>query len=276
MSAQARPSTSKKNDKTYGMPSSHANSLFYFVALLSIAAFFEYTLWWMFLTGSSLLLYTMTVLYCRVEIDRDHTWSQVIVGGIIGSLVGSFTVLYIIPNASVDLYLTKLDYKHYLRILCKHPEIITMSFGLILLRSGQKFVDFEDNLDEENDSDDEYGEVMETRSDKNDGQHWGLWKFCVVGGEIQTASEISNDNYADEDFDPKKMRTPLGRSNHVSSNLSIFSLRSSKNKSKKNKSGKQIVQEAHAGWCNDITNILFCCCFCKPHSFVEGIVDEDA
>ena len=30
-----------------------------------------------------------------------------------------------------------------------------MSFGLILLRGGQKFVDFEDNFDEENDSDDE-------------------------------------------------------------------------------------------------------------------------
>ncbi len=70
--------------------------------------------------------------------------------------------------------------------------------------------------------------------------------------------------------------TSNGRLKHVINEYNRYNSKQRLNqKSGKHKSGKQIVQEAHAGWCNDITNILFCCCFCKPHSFVEGIIDDD-
>ena len=40
----------------------------------------------------------MTVLYCRVEIDKDHAWSQAIVGGIIGSIYMRKAMLKILKD----------------------------------------------------------------------------------------------------------------------------------------------------------------------------------
>ena len=72
-----RPDCSAKG--TYGMPSSHANSLFYFVGFLTYASYENPRIdaVGVCCICFCLFVYTMIVCFCRVEIDRDHTWMQV-------------------------------------------------------------------------------------------------------------------------------------------------------------------------------------------------------
>ena len=213
----------------------------------------------------------MTVLYCRVEIDKDHTWSQVIVGGIIGSMVGLFTVLYIIPSEYVDTYMSNLNYKHYLRVIGQKPEVITMGVGLIVLHSGQALIEIENTLEEEIDD-----EAADKAKDYEDWLGvsilWGFLSGC--DGEQVFLENVDDDSNRGDDPTLRRslLSTPKGRMKHVEDD---FSRNTSKRRYQKKKSVKQMLEEAHAGWCNDITNILFCCCCCKPQSFVEGIITDD-
>lgn len=86
--AVRRPYKSSKT--TYGMPSSHAQSLFYFVGYLSASSLYrrDNILSTVFIFSST-SIYSITVCYCRVEIDRDHTWPQVGVGLLIGLCIGA-------------------------------------------------------------------------------------------------------------------------------------------------------------------------------------------
>ena len=274
ITAQARPTASRKADRTYGMPSSHANSLFYFVSFLTIGAFLEFGLWCALKVGFLLSTYTMIVLYCRVEIDKDHTWLQVIVGGIIGSLVGLFTLLYIIPNEAVNVCLSNMNVVYYLRKMKQKPEVITMGIGLILFRTGNTFIDVDDVMNDEAD-DENIGQIDYEEQKGFDwmGGLWGIFSECEAS---QTSSDSIN-NELDVNFHSQSsmnlFATPIARSKHVDNKFGR-----GKNDNKRysrRQSGRQMVAEAHAGWCNEITNILFCCCVCKPHSFVDGIISDD-
>lgn len=95
--AHKRPSTKEKENirTSYGMPSSHANSLFYFVSFLTT----YYTqqqndvklaLQICFCTS----LYTIIVLYARIFINKDHTILQCVAGCLSGSLLGYLACTY--------------------------------------------------------------------------------------------------------------------------------------------------------------------------------------
>ena len=108
---QNRPNTSTKS--SYGMPSSHANSLFYFVSFLSFAAYDKYGLRVAAMTFLLTFLYSYSVCYCRVHLRRDHTWLQVIVGATFGSLVGACAYLEALPSFTAH-FQNKVDWKQVL------------------------------------------------------------------------------------------------------------------------------------------------------------------
>lgn len=56
-----------------------ANSLFYFVSFLSYATCGRHGVAWGVFVFCITFIYTMAVCYCRVEVDHDHTWPQVVI-----------------------------------------------------------------------------------------------------------------------------------------------------------------------------------------------------
>ena len=92
-----RPKESKRHASTHGMPSSHANSLSFFTAYLSLAAFeASFSLGLVILSAT--VVYTCCVCYCRIYRTRDHTVEQVFVGLCIGSISGCLVYLHVLPK----------------------------------------------------------------------------------------------------------------------------------------------------------------------------------
>lgn len=126
--AQSRPRGSER--ETYGMPSSHANSLFYFVGFLSTAGNCHYyktsidiyslfdwhlmhpaynhldiRLWLLVVLGTS--MYSVAVCYCRVYIDKVHTIPQITVGTLLGVTTGYMSYTFGLPFIERLLFLER-------------------------------------------------------------------------------------------------------------------------------------------------------------------------
>lgn len=103
--AQSRPRGSER--ETYGMPSSHANSLFYFVGFLSTAAYnhLDIRLWLLVVLGTS--MYSVAVCYCRVYIDKVHTIPQITVGTLLGVTTGYMSYTFGLPFIERLLFLER-------------------------------------------------------------------------------------------------------------------------------------------------------------------------
>lgn len=81
---------------TNGMPSSHANSLSFFTFFLGLAAL-NLNLWIGALVFVCTTIYTLLICYCRVNRTKDHSWDQIAVGLIIGSMNGALSYAFILP-----------------------------------------------------------------------------------------------------------------------------------------------------------------------------------
>jgi membrane-associated phospholipid phosphatase len=91
-----RPSQSKRHHINNGMPSSHANSLSFFLIYLTLGAWnisFSSGLLTLFLTS----FYTFSVCYCRICRTRDHSLDQILGGLFFGSCTGSLVYFFILP-----------------------------------------------------------------------------------------------------------------------------------------------------------------------------------
>jgi len=90
-----RPENSKK--QTYGMPSSHANCLSFFVAYLTMAATDILSLYDAVLVCVSSVVYTLCVCYYRACVSRDHTALQILGGFVHGVLAGWVSYTVVLP-----------------------------------------------------------------------------------------------------------------------------------------------------------------------------------
>jgi len=91
---QPRPPTSKKGG--YGMPSSHAHLLFYFLTISSLLSRKHYPSYLSLAVALSLGMYAVSASYWRV-VDGLHTGSQTLIGAALG--VGMGTLFHIRQNA---------------------------------------------------------------------------------------------------------------------------------------------------------------------------------
>jgi dolichyldiphosphatase len=92
--ALPRPKRSRKD--SFGMPSSHANSLFFFVSFLSAGAFarrLDFGLKIFLVTT----LYAFTICYVRVKLTEDHSIKQIVVGILMGGSIGLYTYYAFLP-----------------------------------------------------------------------------------------------------------------------------------------------------------------------------------
>ena len=92
-----RPSDSNKSFVSYGMPSSHANSLFFFVCYLTIASIYNNGIYKGILVGIVLTCYALIVCYSRIYITMDHTLLQIIAGVLQGLINGYISYIYVLP-----------------------------------------------------------------------------------------------------------------------------------------------------------------------------------
>jgi hypothetical protein len=94
-----RPELSLRRDHvfSYAFPSSHATSLFYFVAFLSLGVSTHGSLLRGFLCLGATTCYTLAVLYARVNIDRDHTYAQCFGGASLGLSCGLLAYRFLLP-----------------------------------------------------------------------------------------------------------------------------------------------------------------------------------
>ena len=85
-----RPSSSGKRNTSYGMPSSHANSLFFYVSYLSTASYHcsLHDGWSTSLVFGALVSYALSICYYKVCVNMDHSLEQVLAGIAQGSIVG--------------------------------------------------------------------------------------------------------------------------------------------------------------------------------------------
>ena len=136
--AMKRPAQSQKQNKSLGMPSSHANALAFHTMYLSLALFHDYCIHsdssdcgsdpdsdnalsssppdmmaaraaavgcWLVARPPLLLLlvvgmvgYTLCVCYARVFLTHDHTSPQILAGLLLGSLDGWFALTWLYPS----------------------------------------------------------------------------------------------------------------------------------------------------------------------------------
>ncbi len=99
---EMRPGHSRKSKTSYGMPSSHANSLFFFVSYLTTSAVMEdKTMLQVSLVFSCTCIYALAVCYHRVYISADHTILQICAGMVLGSTTGVCCRLFVVPFATL-------------------------------------------------------------------------------------------------------------------------------------------------------------------------------
>lgn len=90
-----RPGHSKK--KSYGMPSSHANSLFFFVSYLTMNAASHHSVFIAVVVFIVTVMYSSLVCYYRVFVSKDHTVPQIVAGAVHGSMMGAACYTVALP-----------------------------------------------------------------------------------------------------------------------------------------------------------------------------------
>jgi hypothetical protein len=79
------------------MPSSHANSLCFFVGYLTMAAADGYGSYTAAAVCAASVLYTFLVCYYRVYVSMDHTVPQILAGVVHGTAVGVASHALVLP-----------------------------------------------------------------------------------------------------------------------------------------------------------------------------------
>lgn len=95
-----RPTKSSKLFNSYGMPSSHSNSLFYFVSFLGFTVFDQYDYIPASLACTGFASYALTVCYYRVYVSHDHTVKQIIAGMMHGLFMGGVAYNVVLTHFS--------------------------------------------------------------------------------------------------------------------------------------------------------------------------------
>ena len=101
MIGEKRPTKSNKTFTSYGMPSSHSNSLFYFVAYLSLYIYEHYEFIYALQICICMVIYTNIICYYRVYRSHDHTIPQIIAGMLHGLVVGTFMYTAVLPRFQI-------------------------------------------------------------------------------------------------------------------------------------------------------------------------------